>query len=79
MTQKKPTQSPNLAAGDSSVALEDFCRTLSIDSTRVELISAFLAIETRAGRTSAPRDVLQERFHTFTHAPADAGAIRGTS
>ncbi len=79
MTQKKQARPADAAAETPEMALADFCRVLSIGSTRVELVNAFLATETHAGRTSAPRGVLEERFHTFTHAPANAGPIRGTS
>lgn len=52
------------------LTIEEFCTRLSASDRRVELIGAFHATETKAGRRKDSEDNFRARFAAFLKTPA---------
>ena len=62
---------------ESTETLEEFCTTLSMSDKRVELLSAFSAMETQAGRTRATPTEFKSRYEAFAGAePITPAAVK---
>jgi len=59
-----------VAPTDFEMTIEEFCARLSKKDRRVELIGAFHATETQAGRHKARDAVFRERLAAFITQPA---------
>lgn len=69
----KATSSKTTTTGEQAefpLTLSEFCTRLSSDDRRVELISAFAAIETKAGRVKDTETNFKARFVAFVNQPA---------
>jgi hypothetical protein len=65
-TNTKAAETP----GESELTVTEFCARLSNDDRRVELIGAFHATETTAGRIKDLESAFRSRFAAFVNKPA---------
>lgn len=63
---KEPT-APSAAPETFPQTIEEFCRDLSVNDRRVEMIGAFHAIEKAAGRLKDDAAAFLARFETFVN------------